>query len=334
MAIRICLHCGAELESKREAKYCNDSCRAKYKRRLTKKHCLQCGKELVFGRGNFCDKECLEKYRVEVPLHSKVCVYCGQGFRANNKKQKLCGVDCQNEYAKTRHIKQREKAFKTKLEAKYPDVEYMSGYFNWNSIVTCRCRVCGHVQERSAQAAKASYACEVMCDNCMELSRQRKALVNILSKQVRTLMKRHAKELQYAEREQRLLGRTCRECGALFDAAHGRQRHCSNACRSKRANRMKEVRRRKRLYRNGHVDYSISLTKLIRRDRNTCYICGGKCDKGDYAMDADGNFIVGKSYPSVEHVHPVSKGGTHTWDNVKLAHHYCNTIKSNHAAVI
>lgn len=24
-----------------------------------------------------------------------------------------------------------------------------------------------------------------------------------------------------------------------------------------------------------------------------------------------------------------SKGGTHTWDNVKLAHHYCNAIKNN-----
>ena len=29
------------------------------------------------------------------------------------------------------------------------------------------------------------------------------------------------------------------------------------------------------------------------------------------------------------HVIPISKGGMHSWDNVKLAHHYCNTLKSN-----
>lgn len=39
--------------------------------------------------------------------------------------------------------------------------------------------------------------------------------------------------------------------------------------------------------------------------------------------------VVGKTYPSIDHVFPLSKGGLHSWDNVKLAHHYCNTIKSD-----
>ncbi|MFC9724785.1 HNH endonuclease [Bacillus cereus] len=34
-------------------------------------------------------------------------------------------------------------------------------------------------------------------------------------------------------------------------------------------------------------------------------------------------------YPSIEHIIPVSKGGTHTWDNVKLDHRKCNYLKSN-----
>ena len=43
-------------------------------------------------------------------------------------------------------------------------------------------------------------------------------------------------------------------------------------------------------------------------------------------------FISGNNYPSIDHVIPVSKGGTHTWDNVKLAHRHCNTMKSNDLA--
>lgn len=34
-------------------------------------------------------------------------------------------------------------------------------------------------------------------------------------------------------------------------------------------------------------------------------------------------------YPNVEHVIPISKGGTHTWDNVKLAHRKCNWEKGD-----
>ena len=26
---------------------------------------------------------------------------------------------------------------------------------------------------------------------------------------------------------------------------------------------------------------------------------------------------------------PIAKGGTHTWDNIQLAHRHCNSIKSD-----
>ena len=32
---------------------------------------------------------------------------------------------------------------------------------------------------------------------------------------------------------------------------------------------------------------------------------------------------------TIDHVIPLSKGGTHTWDNVKAAHAYCNFAKAN-----
>ena len=121
----------------------------------------------------------------------------------------------------------------------------------------------------------------------------------------------------------------CEECGEMFEMRSINSRHCSDKCMNRAADRKKELRRRKRLRQNGKIDYSISLTKLIKKYNSKCQICGGLINEQDYIEDSNGNFIVGESYPTIDHIIPVSKGGTHTWDNVQLAHHYCNSIKND-----
>ena len=41
------------------------------------------------------------------------------------------------------------------------------------------------------------------------------------------------------------------------------------------------------------------------------------------------DYLVGlyAKYPTVDHIVPLSKGGTHTWNNVQLAHMACNSGK-------
>lgn len=51
----------------------------------------------------------------------------------------------------------------------------------------------------------------------------------------------------------------------------------------------------------------------------TCWICGRKCVPGSHGDDA----------PSVDHVIPISNGGTDTFDNVRLAHRGCNRDRGN-----
>lgn len=63
---------------------------------------------------------------------------------------------------------------------------------------------------------------------------------------------------------------------------------------------------------------------LVRRAENDRKIY----DSEDYTVDGD-VFIAGNWYPSIDHVIPISKGGRHSWDNVKLAHRLCNSVKSN-----
>ena len=76
------------------------------------------------------------------------------------------------------------------------------------------------------------------------------------------------------------------------------------------------------------VDSDITLDGLLRRDGCACHICGGLCDVYDF-IKTDKAFIAGNNYPSIDHVIPLAKGGLHSWDNVKVAHRICNSLKGD-----
>lgn len=80
----------------------------------------------------------------------------------------------------------------------------------------------------------------------------------------------------------------------------------------------------------------IDWRRISARDGSACYLCGYDTDANDYMrrLGSDGReaFIAGLEYPSLDHVIPLSKGGAHSMSNARLAHTYCNSIKSNHVA--
>lgn len=93
-----------------------------------------------------------------------------------------------------------------------------------------------------------------------------------------------------------------------------------------------KLKRDNRIKNGSKIDY-ITLRQLFKRDNGICWLCGKKCNYEDkqYKISKNGrNYLAtGPNYPSVDHVIPLSKGGTHTWDNVKLAHKSCNSKKYN-----
>lgn len=119
----------------------------------------------------------------------------------------------------------------------------------------------------------------------------------------------------------------CKECGKRFEMRSSRSKFCSTKCRDKNYYRTKDLKRRKRLQENGKVNYRISKEKLIEKEGDNCKICGKPVNFDDCYYNEDGHFIAGPKYPSIDHIIPVAKGGTHTWDNVQLAHRYCNSTK-------
>jgi hypothetical protein len=103
----------------------------------------------------------------------------------------------------------------------------------------------------------------------------------------------------------------CRECGLVFvpgrPPGQGMRRvtFCSEACSSRFAHRQRRHRKRT----NGPSE-RFSLTEIAERDGWRCHLCGERVTRATWSLD---------------HLVPVSCGGTHTRTNVALAHCICNS---------
>jgi len=102
----------------------------------------------------------------------------------------------------------------------------------------------------------------------------------------------------------------------------GLNRYCKSCCKVNRA--LESVRKRDRKskisFRQRHraatlqvqFDAGITLVKVFKRAYGICALCSK---------------WVQPKHASMDHAYPLSKGGTHTWDNVQLSHLKCNLRK-------
>lgn len=172
-----------------------------------------------------------------------------------------------------------------------------------------RCRECGHEFERFVDLH-----CKTECPECMRLEVERhkeEHRAKSEQEQKRALMQRLVNLLAYEH--------VCPECGRKFRHSNPYKVYCTARCAQHHKGNGDSVKRAKK---NGaEYDCSISLDKLIDRDGLACYLCGKTCTKEDKRW---GTF--GPDYPTIDHVIPLSKGGSHTWDNVKVACGECNCV--------
>jgi hypothetical protein len=149
--------------------------------------------------------------------------------------------------------------------------------------------------------------------------------------------------------------RHCEYCGDIFNPSSGlggdlnfldrddlvfklQRKTCSDECSSIR---IWQVSVRAGMLPDAEFDKSITWDAVWQRFGPYCYICGQesiynqedlglrlgtkawKARWGDYRRGDPRRDAV------VEHVYPRSKGGTHTWDNVRIACTRCNLIKGD-----
>lgn len=112
----------------------------------------------------------------------------------------------------------------------------------------------------------------------------------------------------------------CVVCGGSFGTNHSNSKACSDKCR-KHLSRIERNSRYKHLKKSGQFDSSVTLNNVYDRFGGICQICGKH-------LNFDCSYLS-DDYPSIDHIIPLSHGGTHEWENVQLLCRKCNYMKSD-----
>lgn len=111
---------------------------------------------------------------------------------------------------------------------------------------------------------------------------------------------------------------TCVVCGKEFKGSRFNAKTCSKKCNHAYCSATRKARYRN-LQQKGLYDYSITLETVYEKFGGECNYCHKKLDFNCDKLSND--------YPSIDHMIPLSKGGSHTWDNVQLLCRRCNFKK-------
>ena len=198
--------------------------------------------------------------------------------------------------------------------------EYICGYVNADNKINIKCTSCGNAFSRYYRdVVFKKYDCPY-CKNAITNLRKERQAIQKYRKKIEFYEKRLDDLIKDAvNRDSKKT--TCVICGKEFIRGK-RKKCCSKECSRKYDNTRRDRRIRKEIV----VDEDINLHALFKRDRGVCYLCGKECDWNDYII-RDRTVICGDLYPSIDHVVPLSKGGKHSWANIKLAHRKCNCNK-------
>ena len=186
-----------------------------------------------------------------------------------------------------------------------------------------RCSACGTEKTISSISTRGSR--KRRCTVCFppDKSYLKKYAVE---KEIRTLdakLKAEKKKTAKKLKANQISVKLC-ECGLAFIPQN--RKVCDECKRKSERSRETKKWNIRRLKTREDYDSEVTLDWTIEQYNNICYLCGKPCDRNDYKI-VNGNKVVGRNYPTMEHVIPICEGGKHTKDNVKLACHACNSKK-------
>lgn len=183
----------------------------------------------------------------------------------------------------------------------HPDFEFVACK---KRHVKIRCKKC-HTETIRHQSTIRKY--KTTCEKCQELDNlqaERKRLLDALFVLIESKTPKK-----------------CDACGSTFYSPYASKKYCSDRCKRK-ARGSSNIRERCKKY---GVEYhsGISLMSVYKRDNGICQICGKPTDFNDCSW----NGFFGAMYPTIDHRLALANGGSHTWENVQLAHAICNSRK-------
>lgn len=294
--------------------------------------------EDVAERVKQCDDmlEYLGGYESKTSIIKLRCLRCGNEFERRydrllqKKSEGKCGCpSCQTKEgrAKQRFLSPNAEHARARLKEKGFELLEYSGADN---KVKVKCLECGETfVHNSYHNLMTLNKSKRFCPVCNERDR---IIAKANKEQARIIKARKEQSEATFNRLKKRLKRNvvvkhvCRNCGETFWGTQ-KQKYCSRRCADRCNEKERQVRKDARIN-SRKKDSGITLEKVYRKANGFCYLCGCKTDLDDYIIK-DGTFIAGNKYPSIEHIKPIAKGGTHTWNNVALACRICNSRKSD-----
>ena len=223
---------------------------------------------------------------------NSICVVCGSSFESKTNRAKYCCSKCKERVRwKRDHKEIVENNEKLKLEI----LKWYKKGLNDKQIAEKLGRSNTWVRQKRLE---------------MGLPRQG----------YKEAKKRESHKQELAQMEVRF----CKRCGSYFYPIRINQVYCTKMCEKRSSHQVHDIKRKRRV-KDAYID-DIDLHELYRKYDGICYLCGEECDWNDVKV-IDGIPHALGNYPSREHIRPLSKGGLHSWDNVKLAHIRCNSSK-------
>lgn len=113
----------------------------------------------------------------------------------------------------------------------------------------------------------------------------------------------------------------CKHCSKPFRVkeTNNLKLYCSTRCTHKAMKNNRKYRER------GQYVAPVYRADIYKRDDYTCQLCGRKADMT--------KSVPHPMSPTLDHVIPLARGGTHEPSNVQLAHFICNATKSDRLLV-
>lgn len=127
---------------------------------------------------------------------------------------------------------------------------------------------------------------------------------------------------EYSKKKSIKLERVCKCCGVIFIPVYGDKKsiHCSEECKKRRLRSIGKAKRRALM--NTSIVDSVDPILVFERDGWVCQICGIKTPR-------ERRGSIKPNAPELDHRIPLSKGGSHTYNNVQCSCRKCNGKKGN-----
>lgn len=274
------------------------------------KICKKCGNtfESLIGAKKYCSEECSKtakkeqdkikhtRYKSEnIARVDLVCEKCNENFKGKIG-QKFCSKKCSK----------NSRLYKHKCiicENEFSDKTYHSKYCSQS------CKV---------KARKNKY--KVICKNCNKEFNTNNENQQFCSRPCTDSYSRKS-----------AIRNKCKMCGEVFTGKKDRpNKFCSRDCYykfigfdgvAKFNNKRSDTHHIKRAIKYKVAYERIDVDDIYKRDNYICGICGEEVDVNLYYPNP--------LSPTLDHIIPLSKGGSHTKENVTIAHLKCNVSKNN-----